>query len=143
MLYRSTPDTVDRTLAFALGAAVLFIVANAFPIVGMTIEGRSNNVSLPGARSPSGIRTWDWWPASWALTVLFAPCLELVVLLYLLTPLKFGGSAPGGRQILRALEAIHPWGLVEVFMLGILVSLVKLGCTPGWSSASRCGPMPA
>jgi len=28
--------------------------------------------------------------------------------------------------ILRALDAIQPWGLVEVFMLGLLVSLVKL-----------------
>ena len=27
---------------------------------------------------------------------------------------------------LRALQAVRPWGMVEVFILGMLVSLVKL-----------------
>jgi paraquat-inducible protein A len=29
-------------------------------------------------------------------------------------------------RVLRALQAIRPWGMVEVFMLGVLVALVKL-----------------
>jgi paraquat-inducible protein A len=125
-LYRSAPDTVDRTLAFALGAAVLFVVANAFPIVGMTIEGRSNAVSLPGALLALWNQDMGLVAGLVGLTTLLAPGLDLVVLLYLLMPLKFGSVAPGVRPILRALEAIQPWGLVEVFMLGLLVSLVKL-----------------
>jgi len=126
VLYRSVPDTVDRTLAFALGAAVLFVIANAFPIVGMTIEGRSNTVSLPGATLALWNQGMQLVAGLVGVTTLLAPCLVLATLLYLLTPLKFGRLPPGVPLILRALDAIQPWGLIEVFMLGLLVSLVKL-----------------
>jgi paraquat-inducible protein A len=126
LLFRRTPDTVDRTLAFALGAAVLFVIANAFPIVGMTIEGRSNTVSLPGALVALWNQDMQLVAGLVGLTTLLAPCLVLATLLYLLTPLRFGRLPPGVPLILRTLDAIQPWGLVEVFMLGLLVSLVKL-----------------
>ena len=29
--------------------------------------------------------------------------------------------------MLRAVQAVRPWGMLEVFMLGALVSIVKLG----------------
>ena len=35
VLYRNQPDGLDRTLAYTLGAAALFVVANSFPIVGL------------------------------------------------------------------------------------------------------------
>ena len=45
--------------------------------------------------------------------------------------------------MLRVLRAVQPWGMVEVFMLGVLVSLVKLAhlasVVPGialWSFAA-------
>ncbi len=126
VLYRSRPDTVDRTLAFALGAAVLFAIANAFPIVGMTIEGRSNTVSLPGALVALWNQDMQLVAGLVGLTTLLAPFLVLATLLYLVVPLRFGRQPPGVPLILRTLDAIQPWGLVEVFMLGLLVSVVKL-----------------
>ncbi len=126
VLYRDKPDTVDRTLAFALGASVLFIVANAFPIVGMTIEGRSNTVSLPGALVALWHQDMQLVAGLVGLTTLLAPGLVLAALLYLVLPLHFGRQPPGVPLILRTLDSIQPWGLVEVFMLGLLVSLVKL-----------------
>jgi len=35
VLYRKVPDSLDRTLAYALAAAVLFVIANTFPILGV------------------------------------------------------------------------------------------------------------
>lgn len=125
-LYRRSPDTINRTLAFALGAAVLFIVANTFPIVGMEIEGRSNTVSLPGATVALWNQGMQLVAGLVGFTTLLAPCLELSILIYLLLPLRLGRTPRGMPLILRALDAVQPWGLVEVFMLGLLVSLVKL-----------------
>ena len=39
VLYRELPDWLDRTLAYTLAAAILFVVANAFPIVVMEMQG--------------------------------------------------------------------------------------------------------
>ena len=125
-LYRRSPDSINRTLACALGAAVLFVVANAFPIVGMTIEGQSNTVSLPGAILGLWNQDMQLVAGLVGFTTLLAPCLELAILIYLLLPLRLGRMPRGMPLILRALDAVQPWGLVEVFMLGLLVSLVKL-----------------
>ena len=35
ILYRNAPDSLNRTLAFSLAAAILFVIANIFPIIGI------------------------------------------------------------------------------------------------------------
>jgi paraquat-inducible protein A len=59
-------------------------------------------------------------------TTILVPALELGMIIYLLLPLKFGRVPAGIALILRVIQTVRPWGMVEVLMLGILVSLVKL-----------------
>lgn len=66
-----------------------------------------------------------------ALVVLFtcivAPICQLLALVYVLGPLQRGQQAPHARIVYRFIRWIKPWAMLEVFMLGLLVSLVKLG----------------
>src|SRR6267143_934495 len=59
-----------------------------------------------------------------ALVLLLA---ELAALAYLLVPLRRGIRAPGFSAVFRLLQFASRWAMVEVFVLGALVSLVKLG----------------
>lgn len=125
-LYRNKPDSLDRTLAFLLGAAMLFLVANAFPIMRLDAQGLETSSTLAGT--------------AWALhhegmtsvgllvfgTAIVAPALEVALMLYLLVPLRFGRIPRRLPLAFRIVEGIEPWGMVEVFMLGALVALVKL-----------------
>jgi paraquat-inducible protein A len=61
-----------------------------------------------------------------AFTTLVAPGIQLVGLLYILLPLRFNRISPGLFQVFRLFRSLQPWGMMEVFMLGILVSIVKL-----------------
>src|SRR5688500_15370629 len=45
-LYRSHPDSLERTLALTMGAIVVFILANAFPIIGLKIQGQVIQTTL-------------------------------------------------------------------------------------------------
>ena len=54
------------------------------------------------------------------------PALKLFALTYLFLPLRLGRAAPHFALVFRMMRAVHPWGMVEVFLLGILVSVVKL-----------------
>ena len=45
-LYRSHPDSFDRSLALTAGAIVLFILANSFPIVGLKLQGQVIQTTL-------------------------------------------------------------------------------------------------
>jgi paraquat-inducible protein A len=60
------------------------------------------------------------------LTTILAPFLQLLGLAYILLPLKIDRMAPGTFRVFRLFHGIQPWSMMEVFMLGILVSIVKL-----------------
>ena len=126
-LYRNKPDSVDRTLALTLAAAVLMIVANLFPIVGLDAEGNRTSTTLFGT-----VRTlYDDEMLSVAalvfVTTILMPVLDIGAMLYMLLPLKLGWVPKGLPASFRLVQTVRPWGMVEVFMLGTLVSLAKLG----------------
>ncbi|MDI9690384.1 paraquat-inducible protein A, partial [Burkholderia cenocepacia] len=58
-------------------------------------------------------------------TVLF-PLVEMAALLYVLLPIRRGIVPPGLNLVLRTIQLVRPWGMIEVFMLGILVTIVKM-----------------
>lgn len=140
LLYRRTRDSLDRTLALTLGAAILMIVANVFPIVALDAQGNHTSTTLFGS-----VRTlYDDEMRSVAALVFFTtillPALDIGAMLYMLLPLKLGWVPTGLPAMFRLIQTVRPWGMVEVFMLGTLVSLAKLGhlahVTPGialWS----------
>ncbi|MDA8412653.1 MAG: paraquat-inducible protein A [Desulfobacteraceae bacterium] len=126
VLYRNATDSVDRTLAFTLAAAILFVTANLFPIFSIEAQGAHSTINLLGA-----VRSlWDQQMQAISLlvflTTILIPALELVTMIYLLLPLKFNHIPAGLSQFLRMMRIVEPWSMVEVFMLGVLVSLVKL-----------------
>ena len=125
-LYRAAHASIDYPLAFCLAAAVLFIVANAYPIVGLNIQGTSNFTTLLGAVQALWGQEMRLIAALVCVTTLLVPAIELAVMIHLLLALKLGRTPAGFTAIMRVLQSVGPWGMVEVFMLGILVALVKL-----------------
>ena len=49
LLARNPPDSIDRSLALACTAAVLYVIANLYPLVGLEMQGRRVEVTLAGA----------------------------------------------------------------------------------------------
>jgi paraquat-inducible protein A len=125
-LYRNTPDSLDRTLAFTLAASILFIVANVYPILGIEIQGTRNATNLFGAVHSLWNQEMRTISSLVCITTILLPAIELAMMLYLLLPLRMGSVPSGTTLVLRFLLGVKPWVMVEVFMLGILVSLVKL-----------------
>ena len=60
------------------------------------------------------------------LTAFVFPLVQIAGLLAILVPLRFGLSPRYLVPAYRTIEEIKAWSMVEVFMLGVLVSLVKL-----------------
>jgi paraquat-inducible protein A len=125
-LYRSPPASVDRALALTLAAMVLFAVANAFPIVGLSVNGTLVETTLFGA-----VRTlYDdgVWPLAGLVfvTTLLMPLLDMAAVTYVLLPLRMGHIPRRPDIVLRVLRRVTPWGMIEVLILGMLVALVKL-----------------
>ena len=72
-------------------------------------------------------KAWLWPVAALVLfTAVVFPAIIISLMIYLLMPLHFGRSPRHAAFVFRVLRASEPWGMVEVFMLGILASIVKL-----------------
>lgn len=125
-LYRNATDSIDRTLAYSLAASVLFVIANVFPIFAIESQGTHSAITLVGAVSSLWNQQMKFIALLVFITAFIIPALELITMTYLLLALKSRHIPVGHIFILRMMQIIEPWGMVEVLMLGVLVSLVKL-----------------
>jgi len=126
VLYRNQPDGLDRTLAYTLGAAVLLVVANSFPIVGLDAQGIRSSTTLWGTVQALRHDDMTSVAALVFVTTILMPAIDVGAMLYMLLPLKLGRVPPGLPAVFRLVAAVRPWGMVEVFMLGTLIALTKL-----------------
>jgi len=126
VLYRRKKDSLNRTLALTIAGLILFVVANTYPFLAMKSEGLVQETTLlAGVKELYAQNMWGL-----AVLVLFTtfltPFIQLSGMLYVLLPLKFNRLPWRLPFIFRFLQNIQPWGMMEVFMLGILVAIVKL-----------------
>ncbi len=126
LLHRHRPDSLNRTLALALAGLILFIVANSYPFLSFQMQGRTTETTLfTGVHDLYGQGKWE--VAGVVLfTSILAPGLQLFLLLMVLLPLKLGRLPLGFPTLFRWFKTLVPWGMMDVFMIGILVSVVKL-----------------
>lgn len=126
-LYRTQGGDIDTPIAWAASSLVLFILANAYPLVALKVNGATRVATLLGA----ALGLYQQGYAALAVLVTFTtvvvPLMQILVYLYLLVPLRSGQRAPGHELLFRVLSTLRPWAMAEVFMLGALVALVKLG----------------
>jgi paraquat-inducible protein A len=131
VLYQRHTDGLDRTTALTAAALVLFALANAFPILTLELQGEHTDATLAGAVTALWSQNMQLVAALVLFTAIAMPLAELAALAWLLVPLQLwpngGRAAPGYGVAYRLLQFAQHWGMVEVFMLGVLVSYVKLG----------------
>ena len=125
-LYRDVPDSLNRASALYLAALMLWTMANVFPFVSLKLSGRvEENLMFSGplALARSGMPEIGLLVF---LTSILFPLLTIAGTLYVLLPLRFGWRFPGVAPAYRMVRLLTPWSLIGVFMLGLLVSIVKL-----------------
>jgi len=127
VLYRQKKDSLDRTLALTIAGLVLFIVANTFPFLAMKSGGLVRQTTLITGVKQLHVQGMESLALLVLLTSILVPLVQLAGMLYVLVPLKFNRVPRNLALVFRFLRSLQPWGMMEVFMLGILVSYVKLG----------------
>ncbi|MDJ0784689.1 MAG: paraquat-inducible protein A [Desulfosarcinaceae bacterium] len=125
-LYRIRANSLEKTLSLVIAGLILMIIVNVSPLITMNMEGRPQDATLI-----SGVRElMDQGLPAVALAVLVTslvgPLLELLGLLYLLLPLTLGRRPWRMAWVFRWVRRLEPWCMLEVLMLGILVSATKL-----------------
>jgi len=126
-LYRRPWFGLDAMLALTCAGLVVFVLANLYPLVTMSVQGVHAETAL-----------WQMIASAWdsgiavvagiaGLTVFVFPLLQLMLYAYLLFPLATGRVPRGLVPAMHLLRQLRPWSMVEVFLIGALVTLVKIG----------------
>lgn len=126
VLYHHPHGGLDRPIALLLGALLLYVLANSFPLVTLDIGGVTHETSLIGTAWALYNHDMRMLGVLVFFTSLVIPGMILLGTLYVLTGLWLKRQLPGLRQILILLSHIHPWEMADVFLISILVAIVKM-----------------
>ncbi|CCG09416.1 paraquat-inducible protein A [Pararhodospirillum photometricum] len=125
-LYTRSRFSPSQMLALVLGALILGGIANTTPIVEIQFRGLASSTTLIGAIVLLVEEGEPLVGMLAALTTVVFPVLDLGLLAAVLLGWSRGERPVWFAPALRLILALRPWGMVEVFMLGVLVALVKL-----------------
>jgi len=118
--------SVQELAALSITAAVLYLVANVTPMIGIDLSGRHCETTLWGSVLSFTNHVTAPMAVVVAMAIVVLPALQIGILCWLSLFALAGRRAPLFKDLLRAWESMRPWSMVEVAMLGILVSFVKL-----------------
>lgn len=120
-------NSLHRTAAFAMASLILFGVSNALPFLSLRAGFRESQMQLwQSVTGLAGEHDQLLAAAVW-LFILGAPVLLIAGLLYIVLPLLWNRRLPAAIPICRWVFRARRWSMMEVFLLGVLVSLLKLG----------------
>ena len=125
-LTRKSADPYGRVLSFAIAGIILLIMANSYSFLSFSSTGMESIITLretPGAVWDSGMPEVALMVAAFIIVI---PALVLVLLLLLCIPLHEGYYRPWLIPVAKWVFLIQNWSMVEVFIIGVIVSLVKI-----------------
>jgi paraquat-inducible protein A len=126
VLRRRRRNGIERTLALALAAAVLFAVANSFPFLAFDMKGQVTQTTLMTGVFDLFRQGVPEIAVLVLVTAVLAPMLQIALLLYVLLPVRLGHVPWGMSRAFRLLRRVQPWSMMEVFLVGIVVAVTKL-----------------
>lgn len=127
VLERGHGLSIQQLFALSITAMILFLFANIFPVISISLKGLSNAATLWQSVEALAQGQISLIAAVAGLCIILAPGLQIVLLCWVLSYANVGRRAPGFKTCMRTLEQLRPWSMLEVCLLGILVAIVKLG----------------
>jgi paraquat-inducible protein A len=121
-------NSIQRTWAFLLGAAVCYIPANVLPVLTTTTAaGADSDTIMQGV-------VLLWSPTGWPLSIIvlvasiLIPSAKIVALAYLLISVQRGSITNNERRVrmYRTVEFIGRWSMVDVFVDTFTAALIQL-----------------
>lgn len=128
-LHIRKPDSIKRTIAFLSAAAVLYVPANALPVMTvLEFGGTSPKTIIVGM-----MEFWQSGAYPIAIVIFTAsiliPLVKIVALVWLCAAAS-GKVKPSPKVLGRVYwmtELLGRWSMVDIFVVSILVAMVQLG----------------
>jgi paraquat-inducible protein A len=125
-LSRNPPNSINRGIALTFTAIILYAITCTFPFLSFGEAGIVSHTKLFSGIIGLYEEGMYFLAAAVTFTIAVVPVFILTGLCYLLLPLRLNLRLPGAANVLRWMLNLGPWNMIEIFMIGIIVSGVKL-----------------
>lgn len=126
ILWQPKKDSANRTLALTFAALALYIIANSVPMLGLNAVGRETTTTVAGGTR----QMWNDGQKLVAVIAFFAvvisPALEIGFLLLITLGAQTRRPPFWVGLLLRNVQFVRTWSMIEVMLLGVLVALTKI-----------------
>jgi len=125
-LFGNPKGGLESALPLMMSALPLFLIANVFPILTLRVGGLVQSTSI--AKTSFEFFNTDMWMLGIVVlfTTVIAPAVLIIASSYALLALRYGRALPLVCTSLKLLTHLKSWGMMDVFILAIVVALVKL-----------------
>ena len=117
---------LDTPLALTMAAAVLVLIANAFPLMSLSAAGRTASTTLAGGAYEMWMRGSEVTAVVVAFCAVIAPVAYVGALLGVMIAVQRAPAPAWTGDLMRLADRLRPWSMNEVLLLGILVALTKI-----------------
>ncbi|WP_330961974.1 paraquat-inducible protein A [Photobacterium sp. 53610] len=132
LLMKTVPHPQHRTLAYGIACLMMLVLSVSFPFMSFSVKGIRQEITL--MHSAEMLSQFENGPLALLLllTVVVLPACYVSSVLYLYWLSGKHGKINRDsvnqrvKRLCRLTLRIEPWLMVDVFLIGILVSLVKI-----------------
>jgi len=119
-------NAIQRITVFALCALIFLCAALPFEFLSFTSNGLKNRFSLLDSLNILIENHYVILAVIEIITIFAIPIIILLGLLYLSIGILRRRPLAKGKVVLKLVFALMPWSMVEIFLIGVLVSLIKI-----------------
>ncbi|NQZ27250.1 MAG: paraquat-inducible protein A [Colwellia sp.] len=119
-------DSIERSFNWSLAGLMLMLPAILLPIMGVTLAGQFHQASLFDCILVLIDRGFFMIACLVFLFAIAVPIVRLAGAFYISYSFKFHKLKPSLLNFFRAYHYLDNWAMLNVFMLGIVVSMYKL-----------------
>ena len=116
----------QRIIALAATSLIFLLASLPFEFLSFSASGQYQSIDILGSLWILVDKDYALLALVQAIAVLILPAFVLVSLLYLLVPLSMGLRPAKAEWVIKTLFKLLPWTMAEIFLIGVLVSLIKI-----------------
>ncbi|WP_299878631.1 paraquat-inducible protein A [uncultured Cocleimonas sp.] len=126
-LFKNQKNSVDRSLAFAITGLILYVISNMFPLLSLRALGTTQDETLISTSVSLFKADMPLLSIVVLFTTVIFPATTLLGTIFILMQVKMDKFNDYTAPLFRFLRSTDTWGMLEIFMLALLVAMVKLG----------------
>jgi paraquat-inducible protein A len=119
-------NALDRIMAYSITAIFFLLLSLPFEFLSFRSNGIERKIDILASLTILNNNNYHVLAVLEVLTIFVIPALILFSLIYLIIPLRKGYYPRSGQYLLKLVYKLMPWSMVEIFVVGVLVSLIKI-----------------